>query len=94
MLAGFLSALLVVDLIVAYPCSPALTQSLLGVLKSNAAAGITFKNLRVHPLFISFSLEDVKITDPDIPRIQVLRWKRLRLLEGRLCRRSWEPRLF
>ena len=84
LIAGFIAALLAGDLAVAYLVSPAIAQNIRQVLERRMAADISFRDLRVHPLFLSFSMNDVRVSEAD-SSVQVLRGKKLR---GRLAMRG------
>lgn len=76
-LAVFL-LLLLSDWIAAYGSSRFFTRELLRAANERIQTRVVFSEVRVHPLFLSVSAEDIEIFDPDSPHLRVLYGRRVR----------------
>ncbi len=73
----FIFFILLVDWVVAYRFSSFFTKELLTLVNKQTHARVVFKNVQVHPLFLSVSAKEVEIFDPDASHTRVLYSQRL-----------------
>ncbi len=64
--------LLILDGVVAYGFSSALTGRFLRLVNERVKARVVFSDVRVHPLFLSASARNIEVFDLDSPRFRVL----------------------